>query len=151
VETFLAAVEATEVAGHLRQSRYTYPLVNAVHVLGIAMLVGAILPLDLRLIGAWPRVPLAPLVEVLRPMAAAGLVLAAVTGLLLFSVSAREYWGTGVFLAKMALVLLGSLHAMSLSGAGILAVSARRQRLAGLVSVGLWVAALGAGRWIGYL
>jgi hypothetical protein len=151
VETLLAALEATEVANHLRLSRYTYPAVNAGHLLGIAMLVGAILPLDLRLIGVWSRVPLEPLAEVLRPTAAVGLALAAVTGGLLFSVSAREYWATGVFPAKMALVALGSAHALSLGGMRLIAASRARQRLAGVLSATLWLAALVAGRWIGYL
>lgn len=151
MEPLLAALEASAVAGHLRVSRIAYPLVNAGHVLGVALLVGAILPLDLRLLGLWRSVPLAPLARVLRPVAAAGLGLAVATGLLLFSVSAREYWATGLFPAKMGLVLLGGLNALALAGPRLLAAPPARRRAAALASLVLWPAALLAGRWIGYL
>jgi hypothetical protein len=147
----LAALEATRIAEALRASRVAYPLVNAGHVLGIALLVGAIVPLDLRLLGAWRSVPLAPLARVLRPVAAAGLALAMVTGSLLFAVSAREYWASGIFPAKMALVALGTLNAVAIAGPRLAAASPARRRIAALGSLGAWTAALFAGRWIGYV
>jgi hypothetical protein len=149
VEDLLAALEATPVATHLRLSRFTYPLVNAGHILGIALLVGAIVPLDLRLLGAWRSVPRDALARVLRPAAAAGLVLAAVTGALLFSVSAREYWATWVFPTKMLIVALATLNALVL-GARLENASPVRRRAAALLSLALWPSALLAGRWIGF-
>lgn len=150
MDTFLAGLEASGLATHLRFSRYSYPLVNAGHVLGVALLVGAIVPLDLRLLGAWPSVPLATLARVLRPVAAAGLGLAAVTGFLLFSVSAREYWALPIFPAKMVLVALGAVNALVL-GSGIERASPARRRAVALASAGLWLGALLMGRWIAYV
>lgn len=49
---WLAALEATELARALRDSVWIYPLVNAGHILGVALLVGSIVPLDLRLLSA---------------------------------------------------------------------------------------------------
>jgi hypothetical protein len=59
------------------------------HVFGMALLVGAILPLDLRLLGCWPGVSRSALIRVLAPVAATGLVIAVAAGILLFSVRAR--------------------------------------------------------------
>jgi hypothetical protein len=147
----LAALEATQVATHLRGSRWTYPLVNAGHLLGIALLIGAVAPLDLRLIGFWRRIPLAAVAAVARPVAATGLVLALLTGALLFSVGATEYAGTRLFWFKMALVMLALVNVGFHGGPGILTAPPLRQRLAGAASLGLWIAILLCGRMLGYL
>lgn len=151
MEALFAALEATQFATQLRLSRFLYPLVNAGHILGVALLVGAILPLDLRVLGLWRSVPVEPLDRVLRPMAACGLALAAATGFLLFSVSAREYWATPIFPGKMGAVALGAANAILLLGRPLRSVSPLRRRIAALASAGLWIAALVMGRWIGYV
>jgi hypothetical protein len=61
-------------------STWLYPLVNAGHIVGIALLFGAIAPLDLRLIGAWNRISLDVFLRILVPVAVAGLGLAACAG-----------------------------------------------------------------------
>ena len=74
----------------LRRSATLYLLVNAAHILGIGLLVGAILPLDLRLIGLLRDGPIAVLAPFLVRVAATGLLLAIVTGFLLFSVKPAD-------------------------------------------------------------
>ncbi|HEX2479362.1 MAG TPA: hypothetical protein VHK45_08790, partial [Geminicoccaceae bacterium] len=61
MESVLDALVASAPAQWLRFSRWGYAAVNTTHVLGIALLVGAILPLDLRLLGLWRSVTLEPL------------------------------------------------------------------------------------------
>ncbi|MGH6930129.1 MAG: hypothetical protein ACREEV_17565, partial [Dongiaceae bacterium] len=80
----LAGLEGSALATALRGSTWVYPLVNAGHIAGIALLFGAIASFDLRLMGAWRLVPLDGLSRVLVPLAATGLVIAAVAGSLLF-------------------------------------------------------------------
>jgi uncharacterized membrane protein len=151
LQGLLAAVEASALAEHLRFARVSYPLVNAAHIVGIAMLFGAILPLDLRLLGLFPTTPLAVLARVLRPVAAAGFVLAAATGLTLFSVQATDYAATPLFGLKMTLVALGLANALALTGPRLAAAPPARLRAAGAASLALWLAAILAGRWLGYL
>jgi hypothetical protein len=151
MDQLLAAIEGTALAEHLRWSRYTYPFVNAAHVVGLATLFGAILPLDLRLLGFFREVPLAGLARALRPVAAAGLALAVVTGLALFSAGAVGYAGMPLFWLKMGLVALGAANALLLSGPRLAVASLGRQRLAGAASVATWLAVIVAGRWLGYL
>lgn len=153
MEALLGALESTGIAQSLRVSRWGYAGVNAAHILGIALLIGAILPLDLRLLGCWRSVPRRDMVRVLVPVAAAGLALAVTAGVLLFSVRAREYAGIGFFQAKMALVATGALFALSLHrthGFLLEGASETRLRLHALVSIGCWLGALVCGRLIAF-
>jgi hypothetical protein len=106
------ALEASAAAVILRNSVWTYPLVNAGHILGVALLVGTIIPLDLRLLGLWRSVPAAPLWQVLRPTAAFGLVMAVFFGSLLFITRATEYAESPLFIFKMIAVGTGTLNAL---------------------------------------
>ena len=109
-----AALEATEVATALRNSIWSYPLVNTAHILGVALLIGSVVPLDLRLLGLWGSIPLAPLWAVLTRMAGIGLGLAIIFGTLLFITRATEYAASNLFIAKMILVLLGTANTLML-------------------------------------
>jgi hypothetical protein len=154
VEEILATIEATPVAQYLRASRWGYAAVNTAHVLGIALLVGAILPLNLRLLGVWRSVPRAALVRVLVPAAATGLLLAVVAGALLFSVRAEEYAALGVLRLKVALIALGILGALELHRAyGLELEQASDVRVAGhaILSTVCWLGALICGRLIAFV
>lgn len=156
---WLATLEGTALARALRDSVWVYPLVNAGHVFGVALLVGAIVPLDLRLLGAWRKVPLVPLWCVLTRAAAAGLCLAVGFGALLFATRATEYAASGFFLAKMTLVAVATVNALALRTGGI----ARwlqsehadvpvppRVRGAAALSLACWLTVLVLGRLVGY-
>ncbi|HRP24775.1 MAG TPA: hypothetical protein PLF79_03350 [Thauera sp.] len=155
MDGWLVAFEALALAQALSASSWLYPLVNAGHILGIALLVGAIVPLDLRLLGLWRRHAVLPLWAVLGSCAAWGLGLAAVCGGLLFITRASEYAASPLFLAKMGVVALGLVNALALrvraadpaAWAGAVPLHAR---LAAAVSLIAWLTALLLGRWIGY-
>lgn len=153
LNALLAALEGTEVAQALRASRWGYAAVNAAHILGIGLLIGAIVPLNLRFLGLWRTVPRPMLVRVLVPVAACGLALALTAGLLLFSVRAQEYAGVGFLRIKMALVAIGLLAAVTLHHAhGRLLESASDSRLAlhAILSLICWISALACGRLIAF-
>jgi hypothetical protein len=80
LEAWATALHASGLSQALRASIWLYPLVNTAHVVGIALLFGAIAPLDLRLMGCWKSVPLHHLARAAVPVAMAGLLLAAGTG-----------------------------------------------------------------------
>ena len=154
MESLLQALQATDLAQALRFSRFGYAAVNALHILGIALLVGSILPLDLRLLGAWPGVPREALLRVLVPVAAFGLLLAVVAGALLFSIRATEYADLTVFRLKLALIATGAASALILHlRHGFLLESAgtARLRAAAALSLICWLGALIAGRLIAFM
>lgn len=154
MDALLAALEATAPAQYLRGARWGYAAVNGAHILGIALLVGAIVPLDLRLLGLWRGTSVAALARVLVPMAAAGLALAVTAGVLMFSIRAREYADLGVLQIKLALVATGALAAIALHRAhGLTLTGAGRGRLAlqAVVSLTCWLGALACGRLIAFM
>lgn len=159
IEDWAATLEATALATALRNSVWSYPLVNAAHILGVALLVGSIVPLDLRLLGAWRSVPLAPLWNILTRTAGAGFLLAVIFGMLLFITRATEYIASNLFLAKMAVVIIGTANVMALrmpppSDASEItsapAMPPLRLRLAAGVSLTAWLTAMTLGRLVGY-
>jgi hypothetical protein len=142
----------------LQDSGTAYLLVNAAHILGVGLLVGAILPLDLRLLGLFRRVPLEIIGPFLARAAAVGACLAIATGLWLFSVKPAEYLGNAAFLTKVGLLALaivnvalqhrGRRFARAMTDAGALPPSVR---IAAFCSAVLWLSVLVAGRWIGFV
>ena len=136
----LAGLEGTALAQHLKASRWTYPLVNAGHVLGIALLVGAVLPMDVAVL----RGRGAAAVRLLRPWAVTGFVLAVACGALLFITQAGDYLGSLWFRLKMALLFA------ALVNAALHLRSGTPSRRAALISLVLWPCVRLSGRMIAY-
>ena len=144
------ALAASDLAEWMRLSRWGYATVSAGHVLGIALLVGAVVPLDLRLLGVWGTVPLDRLARVLLPVAGAGLGLAILCGALLFLAGPADYAATPVFVVKMGLVAIGIVAALVFSLHPLATVSVLRRRVAALVSLACWIPALVLGRFVAF-
>ena len=142
----------------LQQSGTAYLFVNAAHILGLGVLLGAILPLDLRLVLGRSQAALSVLAPVAIRTAAVGLVLALLTGAWLFSVRPTDYLENTAFRWKLLLLSLALIN---------VAVQHRQWRSLGLpdatdalpvgvrvlagTSALLWIATLVAGRWIGFV
>ncbi len=144
-------IEATTVATFLRRSVWAYPLVNALHILGLGALVTSALLMDLRILGVIRRISIDDVVRLLRPVAFVAAALAVLTGALLFSVKPHEYWASPVFVTKLTLLALALLNA------GIFVLTSRHTypgqpvtRLMVLASLFLWLAVLAAGRLIAF-
>jgi hypothetical protein len=158
VEWLTALQELAPVAA-LRSARWTYAAVNAGHITGIALLFGAIVPLDLRLMGCFRQVSIRALARVLVPVAACGLLLAVAAGSLLFSIRAVQYAGTTLFQVKMALVVCGIANALLLRKAAAWeaarddtsAVPPPRLRAAGALSIALWLSVIFCGRFVAFV
>ena len=153
----LEQIEAMPPSTWLRRSGTLYLLVNAAHIGAIGLLIGSIVPLDLRLLGLIRAGPLAVLAPVLARTAAVGLGLAVLTGALLFSVRPQEYLQNPAFILKMALLIAGAINAWLVNRGrawtGVLDGSrpAGGLRLQAGASLLLWLGCLVAGRWIGFL
>jgi hypothetical protein len=155
----LTALQDWAPAVYLRHARWTYAGVNASHIAGIALLFGAAVPLDLRLIG-WRRdISIRALTRVLLPVAIAGFCLAVTAGFFLFSVRAVEYAGLGLFRVKMALIVCVLTNAWLLhraaqweAGQGAVGVvPPPRLRLAGALSIALWLSVIVCGRMLAFV
>lgn len=153
MEEALAAIQQSALSQAIRFSQWRYAAVNTAHIMGIALLVGAILPMDLRLLGAWPRMARAELARVLLPVAAFGLALAATAGIGLFVVRAKEYGVHPFFQVKIPLVLTGATAALiahARAGLWLERMTPGQARLHGALSLFCWIGALVLGRLIAY-
>jgi hypothetical protein len=151
----------TSALGHfMRESGpWTYAIVNLSHILGVASLFGAVVILDLRLMGVWRRTPLAALAEAAAPVAAVGFALAATSGIGLLATKATEYVGNPFLYIKFPAVAIGVVNALVLNFSPAWQARGRRElsqrenrQLAwmGGTSLACWLTAIGAGRMIAY-
>ena len=138
---------------------WTYGVVNLIHILGVASLFGAVLVLDLRLLGVWQNVALAAIARPTVPVAATGFAIAAISGICLLATKATDYVGNPFIYIKFPAIALGLLNVAALNS--LPAWKARKTRelssherlqlaIAGGVSLVCWVTAISAGRMIGY-
>jgi hypothetical protein len=160
VHDFTAWMQASTLGHFMRESTpWTYAIVNLCHVLGIATLFGSLVVLDLRLMGAWRRVPLATIADVAAPVAAFGFSLAVFTGVGLFATKATEYVGNPFLYIKFPAIGLGLINVLVLSRLTAWRERATRElsrgervqlAFAGGISLACWVTAIAAGRLIAY-
>jgi hypothetical protein len=162
---FLTWIEASALGQLMRQSGpWTYPIVNLVHIFGISTLFGSVVVLDVALIRAgftrkMPPQTMAAIARGAAPLAGAGLVLAAVSGIGLLASNATEYIGNPFFVIKFPVIALGLANALMIRRSqawqtlqrGVSApADTRRLAWMSVGSLFTWSAAISAGRMIGY-
>ena len=143
----------------LHESRYAFLGVLTIHVLTLSVFVGTSLMIDLRLLGvAMIRVPASQVIERLVPWSAAGLILMMTSGALLFYAAPLVRYQNIFFRMKMATLVLALLNAWlfhrtvyrRIADWDRDAVPPRAARLAGGLSLVLWVVIITAGRMMAY-
>jgi hypothetical protein len=152
-------LEQSAVGASVRQSLWLFPAIETAHLLGMAALLAAVGAFDLRLIGVVLRnQSLTCLSSRLLPWAWAAFVVQVITGGLLFSSEAARMVVNPAFRLKMVLILLAGMHAFAfhfVSRRNLTAWSSPTPpvaaRVAGSVSLLLWIGVVAAGRWIGFI
>jgi len=150
-------LSGSALAQTLTVSPRLYMFANAGHILSIGILIGAIIPLDLRLLGFFPHVPLNVIGPFLSRCAMVGTALTIVFGIVLFSVRSREYAANPAFLTKMVLLGLGIANALLFQAIAPWRQTQARDSVAPLprcmagLSLVVWISAVIAGRWIGFV
>jgi hypothetical protein len=138
---------------------WSYGVANLIHILGVATLFGSVLVLDLRLLGAFARAPLAAVAAPTVPLAATGFTIAVLSGSCLIVTNATEYIGNPLLLIKFLGVALGLANALALGfvpawrDRGVRELGARERRqlaVFGGVSLASWLTAVACGRLIAY-
>ena len=138
---------------------WTYAIVNTAHVFGIAALFGAVLVIDLRLLGFWRHVPIGQLASATSRVTAFGLTIALLTGAALLATKATAYLGNPFLYIKFPAIALGMINVLALNMTPVWKAIGTREpsppeqrRLAvfGGISLACWLTAVAAGRMIGY-
>jgi len=147
-------LEASALADLARTSIWLYPATSVLHVLGIAVLFGAILAFDLRILGAGPTLPLAASARLLLPLARGGFAVAVPSGFVMLAADATHVAVNPAFQVKLALLVCGLLnvlafHRWALPDVAVMSPSALARVSAGL-SLALWPSVILCGRMIAY-
>lgn len=135
----------------LASSSWAYPVLEVLHIVGIALLLGSLVVVELRVWGAAPALPLAALARLALPVTLAGFALVAMSGLLMFAANPNDMLANRAFLLKLGLVALAGLNAAVFHTRGSLARHDGLARALTVLSLGLWLGAIICGRWIAYL
>ena len=152
-------IESTGIGTAIRESTWLFPTVETVHVLATVLVVGSIMVVDLRLLNiASRRRPVSELMNEVLPWTWIAFALAAITGSLLFSSAAVKYAKDAPFQIKMVLLILAGIN-MAIFHLGSYrkvalwdraSMTPTGARVAGGISLAIWVVVVGCGRWIGF-
>jgi hypothetical protein len=135
----------------LLSSAWAYPALEVVHLSGIALLIGNLVLLELRVFGLGAALPVRELARLSLGLALAGFGLAAASGLLMFASQPAELLANRAFTLKMLLLLAAACNAGWFHGRGSLHKLDGLARVQMLLSTLIWLAVLVCGRWIAYL
>lgn len=130
---------------------WAYPMLETIHLLGVALLLGNLALLELRVFGWGAALPVQPLARLSLSLAVAGFALAAVSGLLMFGTQPTELLANRVFTIKMVLLMLAGCNAAWFHARQSLQLLDRTARFSLGLSAVLWLLVLTCGRWIGYV
>jgi hypothetical protein len=148
------------IRGDLPGTEWLFPIVETLHILGLTLVFGSIAMIDMRLLGVVSReVPFTKLYRELVPWTWWAFAVAAVSGSILATGKIQDYVHNPQFMAKFVLLALAGVNMMAFH------VSAYRDvarwdktvptpagpRVAGALSLGLWIGVIFLGRWVGFV
>jgi hypothetical protein len=137
-----------------------FPLLESLHVVGVTLVFGSLLMVDLRLIGVAARgYAVSRMSKELVPWTWAAFALSLLTGFGLFMTRAEHYAGNIAFQLKMLALLLAGINMLvfhfgvfrSVANWDASAATPNNAKVAGALSLLLWIAVMLAGRWVGHL
>jgi len=143
----------TAIGETIRESTWLFPLIEAVHLVGLGLTAGAVLIVDLRLLGAGLRgQPAAQLWASVRPWLLGSIGLMVVSGTLLFLSEAIKCYYSYAFWVKMTCLVLALAFAFTVRQYVVRTGLDRalQSRLTAIASLGLWFGVAWGGRWIGF-
>ena len=146
--------EATAIGQAIRSSAWLFPVIESVHLLGLCLLGGALLVVDLRMLGfGFRRQPIAGIAQDVRPWLRASLVVMVATGTALFLSESVKCYYNQAFWVKITTLPVALLFTLTVrqrvARTGALKTTAST-KLTAIVSLVLWFTVAAAGRWIGF-
>ena len=150
---FLYWLADTELAFQIGAT-WIFPLLESLHVVALAVVVGTIFFVDLRLLGlAGMRYRVEVFTDELPPWAWGGFAVALVTGVGMFITRGAAYAANPAFLTKMGLLVVAAVNVFVLHRRILLEAPAGsgKARISGLVSLLVWIGVIVAGRWTGHI
>jgi hypothetical protein len=146
-------MEALWLGDAIRKSLWLFPVIEAVHLLGLCLLGGAVLVVDLRMLGVGLPQPIAEIARDAKPWLIGAIIVMLATGIPLFLSEAIKCYYNTSFWVKITTLPFAITFALTVrdriarkSGSNATALT----KLVALVSMALWFTVAAAGRWIGF-
>lgn len=139
----------------IRNSSWLFPLIEAFHLVGLGLTAGAVLIVDLRLLGVGlNQQPVAQISKGAEPWLVGSLILMFSTGIPLFLSESIKCYYSFAFWVKMTSLLLALLFTFTIrrhvTRTGLTMSRPLLGKFTGLISLGLWFGVGWGGRWIGF-
>jgi hypothetical protein len=159
IDQLLSLIQHTDLATFVREADWGFPLAECLHVLSVATVFGSILMMDLRLLGLASRdSAVTKLSKEVLPYTWIAFGCAVITGATMFIARAQEYWGNTQFELKFLFMALAAANMLIFHFGAFRRVAEwddtlpppSAARLAGALSIALWIAVIFFGRWIGF-
>ena len=152
------ALEHQPFAVAIAESTWLFPFFETLHVLFLTIVVGSVAMMDLRLLGIGSKNrAVSELTSSMLPWTWSAFAVALCAGLLLFSSKATTYYNNIPFRIKMVCMLFAAINMIIFHLFTARNVSAwdygkpaPAARVAGAVSLALWITIVATGRWIGF-
>ncbi len=135
----------------LRESAWVYPILEIVHIVGIALLLGNLILFEARVLGAGKAIDLTALARLALPLSVLGFALAAMSGLTMFATQALELLANPAFKGKMLLLAFAGGNAAWFHARSSLKLNDGIARLQVIASFFIWIGVLSCGRLIAYV
>ncbi len=156
--SWLVWLEASPLAQAMREEIWLYPIMEVVHIVGFAVLVGSVILFDLRLLGFSKDIPITALARHLLVWALAALLLIVPAGLMMFAAHPDEFVNNGVFILKLCLIAAAGTDAALFHVGVYRSVTHWNTRLAApcvarfhaVLSIALWIGVVTCGRLLAY-
>jgi hypothetical protein len=130
---------------------WAYPMLEVVHLIGVALIVGNLVLLELRVFGWGSALPIEPLARLSLGLVGLGFGLAVLTGLLMFGTQPGELLANRVFTVKMALIMMAGCNAGWFHARRSLQLQDTTARASMLLSLVIWILVITCGRWVAYV
>ena len=146
------SLEQSGIGMLVRESLWLFPALEAVHLLGLSLLGGSLLLVDLRLLGLGVRSRTSEqMMTAAQPWLLISLLILIGTGVPLFLSEAVKCYYNYSFWVKMSALAIGLLYTFLINHPVIRRGAVPRVRAGlGILSLGVWLTVAGAGRWIGF-
>jgi hypothetical protein len=146
--------EQSAIGQTIRDSVWLFPTIEAFHLVGLGLTAGAVLIVDLRLMGLGLRSrPVSEIAKETEPWLKGSIIVMFASGIPLFVSESTKCYYSFAFWIKMASLFLAILFTFTLQRRVVMADSLTptlRGKLAAVVSLILWAGVGWGGRWIGF-
>jgi hypothetical protein len=152
----LAWIQTSAVGHFMRESMWAWPVAEVAHFIGLSLLMGSLLVIDLRLLRVLPNLSMQAVLRFV-PLTLIGFAINSTTGALFFFGDPIHYYSNIAFRLKMLLVVLAGVNAVwfKIASAGEMATgrseAGGQLKAIAALSLILWIGVIFMGRFIPYV